>query len=98
MQRSHDILEDCPLGLISGVDAERKFLLTGILRTEGNRRKHHASYSVTLESQLRSTHRDILGQDAVRHVRKMEIMRLSCSPREDSNLIIKPFNCSIAGA
>ena len=94
---SHNIFQDGLLGGVTGMDAERKFPLSGIVSAERYGRHHHAAHAGTFQRQSGGIHGNVMRQDAVREIRQMQVMRLGGSPGKNHDVILHVFHLSIAG-
>ena len=88
MQGFHDVAKDGLLGALAIVDAERQFALPRVLCTHCYWRQDHGTNAVAFLCQLCSFHRYVVGENAVREVGQVTVVRFGGSPGEEGNVIL----------
>ena len=87
-QRFDDVAKNGILRLVMVVDAEGQVALTGVLRTHHDGWQHHAANAVFVQCTFGSIDGNGMREDAVGHVRQVEVMGLGGSPREDGYVVL----------
>ena len=95
VQVGNNVGEDSLLRFLTEVHTERQVTLSWILRTHIHRRQHHAANALLLHHFLCRIYRHVVGENAVGEVRKMEVMRLRGTPRQDGDIIVLATRCAI---
>ena len=92
-----DVAKNGILRLVMVVDAEGQVALTGVLRTHHDRWQHHAAHTIFLQCTFGSIDGNGMREDAVGHVRQVEVMGLGGSPREDGYVVLVLARHTIGG-
>ena len=83
-----DVAKNGILRLVMVVDAEGQVALTGVLRTHHDGWQHHAAHTIAVEGALGSIDGNGMREDAVGHVRQVEVMGLGGSPGKDGYVVL----------
>ena len=92
-----DVAKNGILRLVMVVDAEGQVALTGVLRTHHDGGQHHAAHAIFLQCTFGSIDGNGMRENAVGHVRQVEVMGLGGSPGKDGYVVLVLARHTIGG-